>query len=133
VEELDYSPEELAEVDYSKLDRLLRVLNVQPVAHREWFERAKRLTRRELEEAIRTFQYGRTAAGAAALPALPQVPLPAGWANSIQQGDCLNLLACLPDDSIDFCMTSPPYWTIRDFGIEGQIGSEPSFPEADGV
>jgi len=33
VEELGYSVEELSEVDYSKLDRLLPLLNVQPVAH----------------------------------------------------------------------------------------------------
>ena len=41
VERLDYSVDELSVVDYSKLDRVLPLINVQPVAHREWFERAK--------------------------------------------------------------------------------------------
>ena len=30
----------------------------------------------------------------------------------------------LPDKSIDFCMTSPPYWRQRNYGVEGQIGQE---------
>ena len=107
VEELGYPLEELAGVDYSKLDRLLPILNVQPVAHGEWFEKAKRLTRRELEAEIRAFQYQNMAAEATALPILPEVALPDGWVNSIQQGNCLELLSYLPEASIDFCMTSP--------------------------
>ena len=34
IEELDYSLDELSKVDYSKLDRILPVINVQPVGHR---------------------------------------------------------------------------------------------------
>jgi len=30
----------------------------------------------------------------------------------------------LPDSCIDFCMTSPPYWSLRDYGVKGQIGLE---------
>ena len=129
VEELGYSVEELSAVDYSKLDRLLPLLNVQPVAHREWFEKAKRLTRRELEVEIRAFRRESATADPSALLILPEVPLPDGWVNSIQQGNCLNLLQCLPDDSIDFCMTSPPYWGLRDYGVLGQFGLEANWQE----
>jgi len=30
----------------------------------------------------------------------------------------------LPEKSIDFCMTSPPYWQMRDYKIKGQVGQE---------
>ena len=33
-------------------------------------------------------------------------------------------LKMLDDNSIDCCVTSPPYWNLRDYGIEGQIGLE---------
>jgi DNA modification methylase len=29
-----------------------------------------------------------------------------------------------PDESIDCCVTSPPYWGLRDYGVEGQLGLE---------
>ena len=35
--------------------------------------------------------------------------LPGDWLNSIHQGDCLQVLAQLPDESIDLVVTSPPY------------------------
>ena len=35
--------------------------------------------------------------------------LPSDWLNSIHQGDCLQVLAQLPDESIDLVVTSPPY------------------------
>ena len=34
------------------------------------------------------------------------------------------ILKSLPDNSIDCCVTSPPYYNLRDYGIEGQIGLE---------
>ncbi len=37
VEKFGYSLKELLEVDYSKLDRIRPVINVQPVGHRDWF------------------------------------------------------------------------------------------------
>lgn len=40
------------------------------------------------------------------------------------QGDALHVLACLPDESIDFAMTSPPYWGKREYS-NGGIGLEP--------
>lgn len=39
-------------------------------------------------------------------------------------GDVLSRLRTLPDNSVQCCVTSPPYWGLRDYGVEGQIGSE---------
>lgn len=44
-------------------------------------------------------------------------------------GDCRALLAQLPDGCVQTCVTSPPYWGLRDYGHAGQIGLEPT-PEA---
>jgi len=47
----------------------------------------------------------------------------------ILQGDCVESLRTLPDASVHCCVTSPPYWGLRDYGHAGQIGLE-STPEA---
>ena len=39
-------------------------------------------------------------------------------------GDCLEVMKDWPDGFIDCCVTSPPYWGLRDYGIEGQLGLE---------
>lgn len=44
-------------------------------------------------------------------------------------GDVFARLAELPDDSVDCVVTSPPYWGLRDYGVDGQIGLEPSLGE----
>lgn len=44
-------------------------------------------------------------------------------------GDALTKLRELPDNSIDCCVTSPPYWGLRDYGVEGQLGLEPTLAE----
>jgi DNA modification methylase len=44
-------------------------------------------------------------------------------------GDCMERLDELPDESVHCCVTSPPYWGLRDYGEEGQIGLEET-PEA---
>ena len=41
-------------------------------------------------------------------------------------GDALTRLRDLPNESVHCCVTSPPYWGLRDYGVEGQIGLEPS-------
>ena len=41
-------------------------------------------------------------------------------------GDALTELRKLPDESVHCCVTSPPYWGLRDYGIEGQLGLEPT-------
>lgn len=47
----------------------------------------------------------------------------------ILNGDCRSVLATLPDASVQCCVTSPPYFGLRDYGVDGQIGLEAS-PEA---
>jgi len=44
----------------------------------------------------------------------------------IMQGDCLQTMRSIPDASVQCCVTSPPYWGLRDYGVDGQIGLEPS-------
>ena len=39
-------------------------------------------------------------------------------------GDCLEVLKTLPDGSVNCCVTSPPYFGLRDYGHDGQIGLE---------
>jgi DNA modification methylase len=49
--------------------------------------------------------------------------------DTIHTGDCLAYLRSLPSGSVDCCVCSPPYYGLRDYGVEGQIGLEES-PEA---
>ena len=42
----------------------------------------------------------------------------------IHTGDCLKILKTLPDDSVHCCVISPPYYALRDYGMEAQIGRE---------
>jgi DNA modification methylase len=44
--------------------------------------------------------------------------------NKIIQGDCLEVLKTLPDQSVNCCITSPPYWGLRNYGVDGQLGLE---------
>ena len=44
--------------------------------------------------------------------------------NIIYNMDCLAALRSLPSDSINCCVTSPPYYGLRDYGMAGQIGRE---------
>jgi DNA modification methylase len=44
--------------------------------------------------------------------------------SKILVGDVRTRLAEIPDDSIQSCITSPPYWGLRDYGHDGQIGLE---------
>ena len=39
-------------------------------------------------------------------------------------GDALTVLKTLPDSSVNCCITSPPYYALRDYGVDGQIGRE---------
>lgn len=43
---------------------------------------------------------------------------------TIHTGDCRQVLKTLPDNSVHCCVTSPPYWGLRDYGCDGQIGLE---------
>lgn len=42
----------------------------------------------------------------------------------IREGDALERLREMPDESVHCCVTSPPYYGLRDYGIDGQIGLE---------
>ncbi len=42
----------------------------------------------------------------------------------IQIGDSRQLLKAMPADSVHCVVTSPPYWGLRDYGVDGQIGME---------
>lgn len=44
-------------------------------------------------------------------------------------GDCREVLQTLPAESVHCCVTSPPYFGLRDYGVDGQIGLEPT-PDA---
>ncbi|NVP54481.1 DNA-methyltransferase [Mycoplana rhizolycopersici] len=48
---------------------------------------------------------------------------------TLHVGDCLTVLTGIPDESVDCIVTSPPYWGLRDYGVEGQIGLEPTLAE----
>ena len=45
-------------------------------------------------------------------------------ADRIYCGDALTVLKTLPDNSVNCCITSPPYYALRDYGVDGQIGRE---------
>jgi DNA modification methylase len=42
----------------------------------------------------------------------------------ILHGDVLDMLKTLDSESVHCCVTSPPYWGLRDYGVEGQLGLE---------
>lgn len=42
----------------------------------------------------------------------------------ILQGDCREVLKSIKSNSIQCCVTSPPYFGLRDYGVDGQIGLE---------
>lgn len=44
-------------------------------------------------------------------------------------GDCRDVLATLPDASVQCCVTSPPYFGLRDYGVSGQLGLESTLAE----
>lgn len=44
-------------------------------------------------------------------------------------GDCRETLRTLPAESVHCVVTSPPYWGLRDYGVDGQIGLEASLED----
>ena len=60
-----------------------------------------------------------------AVPRRPrQSPPPPAGDCRVLVGDALDVLASVPDGAFRCCVTSPPYWGLRDYGIAGQIGAE---------
>lgn len=45
---------------------------------------------------------------------------------TLWHGDSLTVLRDLPSGSVDCCVTSPPYFGLRDYGVDGQLGAESS-------
>jgi DNA modification methylase len=45
---------------------------------------------------------------------------------TVHIGDCIESMKKMPDGSINTCITSPPYFGLRDYGHDGQIGLEPT-------
>ena len=62
------------------------------------------------------------------MPSVPPSPEPYYTDSQItlHHGDSLAVLRQLPDASVDCCVTSPPYFGLRDYGTEGQYGLEAS-------
>jgi DNA modification methylase len=51
------------------------------------------------------------------------------WINQIHEGDALDVLDELPESSVHCVVTSTPYWGLRDYQKEDQIGLEPTVEE----
>jgi len=47
----------------------------------------------------------------------------------LKQGKAKQVLKAMPAESVQTCVTSPPYWGLRDYGVDGQLGLEPT-PDA---
>lgn len=47
----------------------------------------------------------------------------------IYNGDAIETLRELPEESVHCLVTSPPYWGLRDYGVDGQLGLEDSYDE----
>ena len=46
--------------------------------------------------------------------------------SKIIQGDCLSVLKTMESSTVNCCVTSPPYYGLRDYGMSGQLGLEPT-------
>jgi len=42
----------------------------------------------------------------------------------VYHGNALGVLRSMPSESVQMCVTSPPYWGLRDYGVDGQLGLE---------
>ena len=56
-------------------------------------------------------------------PSQKDVPTESDWLRVIT-GDCRNVLPTLDSESVQCCITSPPYWGLRDYDHTEQIGAE---------
>lgn len=51
---------------------------------------------------------------------------------TLHHGDCLDVLRTLPENSVHCCVTSPPYWGLRDYGTATWDGGDPACDHAVG-
>jgi len=49
--------------------------------------------------------------------------------NTVRYGDALEVLKTLPPGIVQCCVTSPPYWGLRDYSVAGQFGLEKTIDE----
>lgn len=49
------------------------------------------------------------------------------WFGEVHQGEARELLSEMPEESVDCVITSPPYWNLRDYGVDGQLGKEEDY------
>lgn len=56
----------------------------------------------------------------------PRAPYYSDDSVTLHLGDSLAVLRTMPDASVDCCVTSPPYFGLRDYGVDGQMGAESS-------
>jgi DNA modification methylase len=49
--------------------------------------------------------------------------------STIHVGDARSVLSTMPSESVHCAVTSPPYWSLRDYGVDGQIGLEETVDE----
>jgi len=54
---------------------------------------------------------------------------PDDYINRVICGDCLDVMRGIPDGVVQCCITSPPYWGLRDYGVDGQHGLESTIDE----
>ena len=47
----------------------------------------------------------------------------------ILQGNCIEKIKEIKDNSIDCVITSPPYWGLRNYNVDGQLGLESTYQE----
>ena len=52
---------------------------------------------------------------------MPMVPYHENDAGKLYQGDVLDALCQMPGEFVQCCVTSPPYWGLRNYGVDGQI------------
>jgi site-specific DNA-methyltransferase (cytosine-N4-specific) len=53
-----------------------------------------------------------------------QSPMPMSWPLKIHRGDCQKILRFYPDGIAQCCVTSPPYWGLRDYGTASWEGGD---------
>jgi len=51
------------------------------------------------------------------------------YRNKILQGDCLAVLKTLPSNSIQMCVTSPPYFALRQYFFDGAVVLKSGIPQ----
>ena len=76
--------------------------------------------KRVVKECFRVVSAAQSQAHVGQMLADPATP------SCVVNGDSRQVLATLPENIFQVCVTSPPYWSLRDYGIEGQIGLEQS-------